>query len=128
MKPQRVYSFLVVLLLMFPATIFCQQQMPLIAQKPPHTLQTFPIFRSQRVNNPGYITSQLTLKEKTGCSFYNTLPQIINPGFYTSHLGFFCRKELLFEKLTYIPLHFRLGSLEYVNRIEGKDKSALPGQ
>ena len=37
-----------------------------------------------------------------------------------THFGFFCRRELELEKTIRLPLRFRLGSLEYCNKLEGK--------
>lgn len=45
---------------------------------------------------------------------------VYGSGSYISSLGYFCRKEVEIEKMTHLPLRFRLGSLEQVNRLEGK--------
>jgi hypothetical protein len=124
MESQRVYGFLVVLLLILPGKNFSQQQMPLIAQKMPHALQSFSMSATQRAHSIRYFLGQ-SLTNIPDCNLNNHPFHIINSNFYTNHFGFFCRHELLFEKMTYVPLRFRLGSLDYVNKMEGKYKSAV---
>jgi hypothetical protein len=50
---------------------------------------------------------------------------LVSPTFYCSNLAFFCRQEIKFEKITKIPFKFRLGSVQYVDYLEGKRGALL---
>jgi hypothetical protein len=54
--------------------------------------------------------------------------KVLPPNFYTNHLSFFCKKELQVQKITAIPVFFRLGSKEYVDRLERKPNSGFPAR
>jgi hypothetical protein len=45
---------------------------------------------------------------------------IVRPDFMNVMQGFICKQEWKFEKKTGLSLKFRLGSLDYVNKMEGK--------
>lgn len=54
-------------------------------------------------------------------AFFNKNPSVqVNLGNTLSHWGIMCFGEYKLEKKTGIPFRFRLGSLEYVNKLEGK--------
>ncbi len=59
-------------------------------------------------------------------SSFRMLKTAIPSSFYKDQLGFFCKKELQLDKITVVPLRFRLGSLEYVNWMEQKPNMVKP--
>ena len=52
--------------------------------------------------------------------------RLIPDDYYGKTLGFFCKKELQLEKVVKIPFRFRLGSVDYVDRLEGKHSPIIP--
>jgi len=131
MKSQRVYQILVVFMLILPTSIFSQQQMPLFAQKTPH-IYSEENLKAQRIQNKSYSFSAFVdtkaLRPFTLSPFpismevTNANLTIQNLPFLTiQNLPFFCKKEFIFEKNTSVPLRVRLGSLDYVNKLEGKE-------
>jgi hypothetical protein len=56
-------------------------------------------------------------------NFFLNRPILSNqiPGnFYAKQLPFFCNKELQVQKAVGIPIKFRVGSVEYCDKLEGK--------
>ena len=50
---------------------------------------------------------------------------LISPDHYTQCFGFFCKKELQFEKTTGVSVKFRLGTVQYCDWMEGKKGAGI---
>jgi hypothetical protein len=50
----------------------------------------------------------------------------MSANYYTNSLGFFCKKEIEMEKALKFPVKFRLGSVAYTDKMEGKGAGMLP--
>jgi hypothetical protein len=111
---QRLCSFLVVFLLIFSGDIFGQQKSILLIPQTPllSTRKEVVVFKPKFS-----ITQVIKANDCTGMNKYRLL-NLPTASYYPNSLGFVCKKELQLDKITAVPLRFRLGSLDYVNYME----------
>lgn len=118
---QRVSGFLVVFLLMFFGSSNGQRHpvpgITINGLKKVHFQQMAKPFQSQFAR-PVFLRSE----DCTPAPFF-TLLNMPTGNTYVNNLGFFCRYELKMDKVLAVPLRFRLGSREYVDRLEGKSRA-----
>ena len=60
------------------------------------------------------------LKDSLSRQIYPGILRMVPKDFTTRNLPFFCRKELQVQKATGLAIKLRLGSVEYVDKLEGK--------
>jgi len=117
---QRKKTFLVVYLSILTMAARSQTAAPAAVEKfiPAH-LQ---LDLREHFGFSGPASAQQTRPDLPPFTPASALDLAATPGgqYYVNHLGFFCKQELVIEKATRIPLRFRLGSLDYVNKLEGK--------
>lgn len=70
------------------------------------------------------LAAQMTLPntpKKLPLDSLKNLPlRVLASNYYSSNLPFFCKQELQIQKLVKVPVKFRIGSVEEVDKLEGK--------
>ncbi len=79
-----------------------------------------PLFPLPQANTPFLIQHFSFIKTTTDST--GKMP-FLSPDYYARRLGFFCKQEIKFDKVTRVPFRFRLGSVEECDRLEGKRKA-----
>jgi hypothetical protein len=82
-------------------------------------------FASAQLSLPNTFNSNIVINKNSPLKPVLLSSMMIQPSFYSSHLSFFCRQEIKFENVTGVPLRFRLGSVQYVDYLEGKKNAGL---
>jgi hypothetical protein len=108
MKPKIIFLFF--LFVCFFSNAFCQKKYPALVFKPIQIANFLPQVKKKN--------------EWLGAKKVYTVSKsaLVQPSFYCSNLGYFCKQELKLAKATKfkLPIAIRLGSLQYVDYMEGK--------
>jgi len=124
----RFYSYLLIGVLLFSGKAYTQQVgfIPRLNQDKGFNKLSMEIKRAERSKTNYFAENNLSGDRlqgvyATGENQSSSLPSL-RADYHVMTLGFMCRKEWQFEKATKIPLRFRLGSLQYCDMLEGKQK------
>jgi hypothetical protein len=112
-QPSKVNQkaiFLIFCMIFVAREAFCQNDIKKDDNKSPA------VAWEKQVNN-------LTAIQTSG--FFNQRINTVRADFYVSHLGFFCKQEIKFEKITRVPFKFRLGSVQHCDWMEGKKNAGI---
>ena len=112
---QRFYKIIVVAFLALGNQALAQEE-PLVITRDTGAQHQSPT--RQSASWPPHFRPNNFLKKDSVSLLKKSL--IIQSNHYTSNFAFFCKQEWMFEKNTSVPLRFRLGSLNYVDGLEGK--------
>jgi hypothetical protein len=132
--PERIFFFVVVLILFHNGEIYGQEKNvekfttnPLFPVQ--HPKRSIPVSDSLHLFKPASPVRSMTNYGTSG--LLSPVYPLSNAGaisvFNPAQLSFFCRKEWQFEKATSIPLRLRLGSLAYTDYLERKPNALKPG-
>lgn len=123
---QRVFSFIVVLLIFFNGEIFAQKLLRDDSLNAPFWGHSYYYHNTVKTNVYSYLTKQPGTEAQIVRQMNFTLKNPVSMNFYSQHISFFCHQELKLEKITSVPFRFRLGSLDYVNYLEQKPNAVKP--